>query len=167
MRKKGFTVVELLVVLGSIALILLATVSLLMSSLSSSGKAESIKEVRHNGDLAITTIRSLLTSSGQIEGCSSTVPNPIPTGVIFTSNNNQVEINCVTNGTDSYIASNSARLTDRGVVVSGCTVYCIQPPGGAASVKINFTLAVRGQDGLADSQRVSQEFNTSIVLLGL
>ena len=174
----GFTIIELLVVIGSLALILFATTSFLLSSLSSSGKAESLKEVRHNGESAIKAIRSLLVSSNGInDSCYSDDPTDLTDpekykSLSFVSQNNTVIIECAIAelpSVDSYLASNSARLTDMGVTIHGsdCYIYCLQPPGGSAIVKLRFTLDLANQSSLPDKQKISQTFETSISLLGI
>jgi type II secretory pathway pseudopilin PulG len=169
----GFTVVELLVVIGSLALILFATTSFLMSSLSSSGKAEALKVVRQNGESAIKAIRSLLVSSTAItdSGCLSSDPliGLEPKSLSFTSRNGAVTIACLTDASGGYLASNSARLIDKDVEINSndCYIYCLQPPGGSAIVKVKFTLRLSNQSSLPPKQQISQTFETSVSLLGI
>lgn len=167
----GFTIVELLVVIGSLALILVATTSFLLSSLSSSGKAESLKEVRQNGESAIKAIRSLLVTSTSVDGCSPFEPSAgsEPKSLSFVSQNGDITIACLTDATGMYLASGSARLIDEGVTIndSDCYIYCLQPEGGAALVKLRFTLSLANQTSLPDREKINQTFETSISLLGI
>lgn len=169
MKRHGFTIIELLIILGTLSLILLATVSFLMSSLSSSGKAETLQEVRQNGEAVLRIAKTLLTSSTQVSDCTETVPNPVPTGISFISNGATIALNCVSDGDDSYIASNAARLTDSRVKVdaSSCNLYCIQPSGGFGYVNISFTLEPASQVNLKEKEKVRQKFETSINLPGI
>lgn len=177
-RPNGFTIVELLVVVGSLALILYATTSFLLSSLSNSGKAENLKEVRQNGESAIKAIRSLLLTSSGVTGSGCYAVEPAagaePQSISLVRDNNEVTIACLLDEDGMYLASNSARLIDNGVTIHqntdssyDCYIYCLQPPGGSAIVKLRFTLDLANQSGLKPKEQISQTFDTSISLLGL
>ncbi len=65
MKKKGFTFIELLIVIGIISISLPLVFGLLFINLKSQSKVYILNEVKRNGDFAVNTIGFLLRQYGQ------------------------------------------------------------------------------------------------------
>jgi prepilin-type N-terminal cleavage/methylation domain-containing protein len=68
-KNLGFTLIEMLVVISSLALLILAGSNLFFASLFGSGKTEAIKEVRQNGEYALKVIEETIKNSYGVRTC--------------------------------------------------------------------------------------------------
>lgn len=146
--KSGFTLMEMIVVLGSFAILAIISTATLFITLNNMAKARVTREVRRNGDSALQVMERQLRVAQAITAC-----NPTGTEVDFTDQygNNNSSTNAPKFICDSttpnkfFIASGSAhvRLTDenRVTVISCNNVFTCDPANNPPQwVKINFTL---------------------------
>lgn len=148
-RRRGFTLVELLVVVAIFAGLGVLLVNSLFSILRSNTKSELIKEIRQNGSFALDVMTKKLTS-GRNPVCDSDRVSFID------SEGEEVIFSCE----DDYIASESAGIkialtsnqTGEGKIrisLTDCSFDC-ETAGANSKVTISFTLSQAGDSSLQE-----------------
>jgi len=163
--QRGFTLIEILVVVGLLAIIAVIGSSMFFTTLRSSGKGKTLTTVKQNGDYALSTIERLIRDSEEIiansdgDICESGM-NKIKTKRLDGS---EVEFECLDEGeTISYIASNSARLTSDEVKLDNCSFDCSsQGEFYPQVVSIDFTLSQAVETTRLEEQ-ASVNFKTTV-----
>lgn len=157
--KKGFTFIEILVVIALIGIISLATSQIFFTVLQSESKGEITKEVKQNGDYALSVIEQMTRNAQDVD-----ISNCNNSGTSFTITNSDggtTIFDCST----TQISSNSSFLTNTLVDVSSCSVnvVCPTPATSPKYVYINFTLSQHGPTaGVA--QNASETYQSTITL---
>ena len=137
--QEGFSLIEMLVVLVVFSILAIVTSQVLIISIRSSKKSESVVVVKQNVDYAMSTMERLLRNAQVITGCTGNQLDYLD------GNNRPGRFQCVTTGADPYyIASGSAtpvRITSTEVIVDcGAVFDCPLPvPNVAQSVIINLS----------------------------
>ncbi len=123
-RLKGFSLLEILVVVTIFAVISLVTSQAIILTLIGTHKADTISKVRQNLDYAIISMERQLHNAKAISQC----PNIDDKQISFTDQNNAlVTFSCVGTNTQnlpSYIASSSAALTSSDLTITACSFVC-------------------------------------------
>lgn len=184
MRKShGFTLIEVLVVLGVLTTVGAVIVSILATTFRSINKASVIGVVSENGNYAISQITKMVRNAKSFNGVSTDdatyitdcyqapPPNPTPTAVPtnysflkITSFDEQVTTFSCSTGT---IASNSASLINTtSVAVASCSFICrSQSPFEPPSIGIVFTLTQAAATGvLLPENTITVPFASTIQL---
>ena len=65
----GFTIIELLVVVALVALLLVGTTNLFLSTIRGGGKASLLAELKDQGDFALTTMERIIREGHDIGNC--------------------------------------------------------------------------------------------------
>lgn len=164
--KKGFTLVELLVVLAIFLTVGGVIISVLYISLRGSNKAEVVTSIKQNGDFALSQMVKSIRFAGSLNSPSSCVPSQSASSITITSISDgaQTTYSCPANANDP-ITSNSAALVDTNAVsVSNCSFVCSQatvndPP----RVTIQFTLSAKTTNALQENT-TSLPFQSSVIL---
>jgi prepilin-type N-terminal cleavage/methylation domain-containing protein len=138
-KVKGFTLIELLVVVAVFSILAILATQSLALSLRGSRKSESIVHVREELSRAMSVMER------QIRNASRVVCTDADTLTYTDQYYNQGEtFQCVIAGTDSYIASSSARITSPKVRVSCGAVFSC---AGTSPESVTVTLV--GEDASA------------------
>ncbi len=162
----GFTLIEVLVVMGVFVTVSGIILSILFVSLRGSRKSDLIVSVRQNGDVAMSQMVRMIRYAKSLDSPTSCVPSVVYLNsiTITSADDNQTVFSCpVSSGTG--ISSNSASLIDvNAVAVSSCSFSCTQaslsdPP----SITINFILSALGGGNLVEGQ-TSIPFQTSVTM---
>lgn len=189
--QKGFTVIEILVVLVVLLVVGSIIVTIFTSSLRGTNKVNSIDSVRRNGNYALEQMGKMIRYARSFDGVSAngtswstncvapSIPAPTPTPTPVTYNfiritnfdGGQSIISCIKNGSSlgaSEIASTSAsstkvHLVDTNVVtVNNCTIMCQQNTiVSPPTVLIQFDLANKTTNSLLENQ-ATISFQTSV-----
>jgi len=167
MRRNGFTMIELVVMVAVLAMILVTVTAVMLNSMKARSRVETGDRLEQNGNLVLSALRdNFLTSNGQGVSCLLTGQSGIGSSVSFINRNDgvQITLNCA----GGRIASNSAVLTSSDVTVSDCSTFvtCDTLPssGGIVSVA-NFSFVLKsgvteaGIEGYA-----SRRFETKVVV---
>lgn len=175
LKEKGYTLIELVVVIGLSAILLISAVSLFFTTFIGGGKTASLEYTKQAGGQALAQMTFLIRNSRKIIQNSSgtTCGSPMSTLKVENLDGGTTEFAVVTNGTTSQIASQSGGLnsflTPSEVSVSNFTFTCSPVSyasntwdGSPPIVGISFTLQ-KGAGGLA-RDLVSIPFSTSITL---
>lgn len=139
--KKGYTLIEILVVVTVFAAISLITSQTIILTLRGTKKAESISKVRSNLDNAVGAMeRQLRGAKSIVSACTGT---PAQSIIFIDQNNNQVTFSCIgvnNNNQPASIASGSATLTTSDITISACSFTCTGASGSnPPSILINVT----------------------------
>jgi len=154
--RKGFTLLELLAVVGILSFILMGVTQLLGSTLAGSGKSNSLQIVKQNGQFAISTMERTVRRAKTLTACSDgtlIVIVPETTGDVtyaFALSGNRLQ-------------RNDINLTDTDIQVTDFS--CSPTPataGNPAVVDISLTIEKSGLP--VENSVVSTTFNTSVSL---
>jgi len=170
MRKivqKGFTMVELLVIIGITGMIMVAIVGIMLQTFKAKTKMAWNEEIESNGTWIMAEIRkNILDASGINMVCGATPSNSIE----MVSLKGDGEVTTITCTDNASIASNSANLLKSTLRVSNCSnfVTCETVSLGGSEyrvTKVNLSFVLAPLSVPTDSpDYVSRTFQTSVVL---
>lgn len=136
MCKKGFSLIEVLVVLSVFALIAVIANQVLFPIFRGGGKTGAAIIVKQNGNYAVSVIQRELYSARQVSSCTLNE-------VQYTSADGQsVLLSCTHSGGISLGSSRS--LTSTEVEVESCRITCLPPSPPYKEVIIDFNLGKSG-----------------------
>lgn len=156
---KGFSLIEMLVVLTVFAILAIITSQTLILTLRGAKKAETSVTVRNNLDFAISTIERQIHNASEIQlaDCDGSEVQILR---FKDKDNFDNSFSCIDVGSDGYIASGSARLTSEDVEVTKCSFVC-QPELGSAPQSV--TVEIEATDK-KNSGAQSSRFSTSTTI---
>lgn len=173
MRKlKGFTLIEVLVSVGIIAILMVVLVQGFFSVFRTSIKTELLKDVKQNGDFALDVMSRMIRNSTTTATTCAAEGTTTSTFSVVNPDGFTTTFQCLLDGTIPRIASVSGSRTDYltsknvSLGVNGCTnaitFVCASSTGGETRVQTTFTL---GQVGIPvdQFQKASASFQTSVV----
>ncbi|MEK7513539.1 MAG: type II secretion system protein [Patescibacteria group bacterium] len=153
---KGFTLIELMVVVVIFALFSVTLMGLLLATLRGSNKAQLTQVLHQEGDYALMNMARTI-RQGKSAACGSgqiTVENNDGGTIIFSR---------VLNESVYKIASNSSQfLTGTRGTVSNLAFTCYVNETGQTTVTLGFTLAA--MSGVQVQEKFTQDFATSVSL---
>ena len=152
---QGFTLMEVLVVSGIMALFALTIVSVFLSTIRGGTKAQLLQVLHQDGDFALERMAAMVRNSLKVD-CSS--------GFIIT-NLDGLTTTLTIEPDDSInkIASNSSEfLTGAIANVSGLTFTCYDGYLGNQVVTMSFTMTAGEQAGAQAQEKFTQDFATSV-----
>lgn len=166
--KQGFTLIELIVVIGIIVITLPVTFSLFFVNFQAQTKVYILQEVKRNGDYALNVIESLIKQRAYAiytdqaltaEVCSTksgTNTNTSYTGALYFKDKDGKYFNFAISGNkiasySAIINPNPYNLTNQKVIVSGFTTSCnrtqtFSPPLVSISFKIDQASGTRYEE---------------------
>ncbi len=154
-RQSGFTLIEMIVVVSILGLIAVITSGFLLVSLTATSKAEVVKEVRQNGNYALSVMEGMILNSRGV-GCSS--PDRIS---VTDANGNLTTFRCQDNKISS-VSAQTVYLTSPNVTVSNCQFTCGDNPGLPIKVHLKFTVQKGGGDA-RPAEKASLDFETEVM----
>jgi len=155
---KGFTLIEVIIVISLFGMIAYLATSFLWTSLSSTGKSEIIKEIRQNGDYALSAMESLVLSS-RTATCSATPDNRI---YLHDNNGFSTQLYCNEGFKISSISAEQIDLTASNVVINDCNFTCTQNPGLPVTVHFEFSVS-KSDASLRGNTQSIQEYKLDVV----
>ena len=163
--KKGFTLLELLVVVAILGIVMVAITQLLASVLSNSGKSAASQSVKSSGQFALAMIQKTLRRAKS----ASCTANSLTAVVAETSGDVTYTFTWVGNPTWSLNKTDSisgipSTVNDSTVQVTAfeCTLLRSGTGSSPTLIWVNLTLS---KSGISSDQRaVSQDFGTTVSL---
>lgn len=163
LKNCGFSLIEMIIVVSILGLIAVISSGFLLVSLMASNKAESTKEVRQNGNYALSVIEGLILNSSSV-GCTGgsneiwikDLRDNLAT-VIYDSASKRIA-----SFSGSLGVGTSTYLTGSNVTVSDCVFTCTQDLGRPTKVVINFSVSKGGSEA-RPSEKASLQFQTTVV----
>lgn len=163
--KKGFTLVELLVVVALVGIIGIITTQVFIIGFKSQGKGEIVKEVKQNGDYAISVIETMVENAADFsadqvcnqDGKTLSIVNQDSFTTVFDCSA-LTSISSVS-ATIPGVTPTGIPLTSNKVTLSACNfrVVCPTPPLSPKYVFVDFTLT----QGVVAGQPTPLPENTS------
>lgn len=164
-RVDGFTLLEMLVSIAIIAIVSVVLSQVFISTLRSNTKAEILKEVKQNGDLAVESITRMIQNAADAWCPSASSFSTLnPDGEVTT-------IACEDTASGARLASQSAAQTvyltstrvSLGTTCAGSqlSVTCEGAAGIPTTISVSFQLSQSGTVG-DQFERASQTFRTSV-----
>lgn len=169
--KRGFTLIEVLVSVGIIAMIGIVLAQGFFAMVRTNTKTELIKDVKQNGDFALDVMSRMIRNAASVTTSCATGGTTTPTLTILNADSFTTTFGCNVDGTTPRIASTSAGKTDyltsRNVSLgtnctNALTFVCYQLPGEKTGVKITFTLGAVGNPQ-SQFEKASSSFQMSVV----
>lgn len=172
--KKGFSLIELVVVIGVLAVIMVTVVAILFSALRSRTRVETGDILEQNGSLILNELRNnILNSNGENVSCLLSGMAGVGNSIAYVNRFDGMTTTLLCReGAGSVIASSSAgvdfNFNSSDVRVSGCNsfVSCDTMPSGSGEVAVinfNFVLS-RGDSNAPPESYSSRNFGTKVVI---
>lgn len=131
---KGFTLMELVVVVAIMAVSLTAAVGLFTQSFRSGGKTERIVLVEENMRQSIDVMERMIRNASKVESVGGDVCPGTGTSLTILNRDNGTTTFSLS---DSQIASNGAALSGDKVVVESLQFQCVRNSGAPDKIEID------------------------------
>lgn len=169
MQESGFTLVEMLAVMVVFVVIGSIMVSILVGSLRTSHKTDTITLVRENGNYVMTQVSKTIRDARGLVSPFPCVPSTtVSTITVLTPDQDEVTYTCTNppTPTPATLASNSASMLDTSTVkITACSFTCSQQSeSDLPIIQINFSLKQQSTSTLAEQTVTTIPFQTSVVM---
>lgn len=156
-KQGGFTLIEIVVATGILSTVGLIAAAIFFSSLKGGAKTEILKEVKQNGDFAISTIERMIRNAREITStCEETGTSQASISIV-NPDWQTTTFDCA----GTRLASNSSYLTSEKLDVSDCSFTCWSQLKGQKKIEITFTLSQSG--GLVrPEEKAEATFKTTV-----
>jgi type II secretory pathway pseudopilin PulG len=154
-KSDGFTLMEILVVSGIMALFALTVISVFLSTIRGGMKAQLLQAVHQDGDFALKRMAAMIRNGSEADCLGDfTITNPDGGTTAFT----RVEDDSI-----YRIASNSSQfLTGKTAEVTDLSFTCYDGYLGNQVVTMRFTLTAGQEAGAQVQEKLTQGFATSV-----
>lgn len=174
-KKSGFTLLEIIVVIALLGIVGVMAVDIFFTSLRGGTKAETLKEIKQNGDFAISVMERMIRNAQEVT--STCDGSSMPSITIRNPDYYETTFECVWDLIEevAYIASSSAAITSKNITLvrpgtpspdctsADLTFTCSQTASKPETVSISFTLYQKGVTSRPE-ERASVTFETTISL---
>lgn len=168
-KQKGYSLIELTVVVGLTSILAIAITAIMMSSLLSSSRVRTLIKIRQAGDLALTQVQQLVRNAKSIDECSSSNENSTNDYLVLTSQDGEqttIQTEEITPGFYKIASTSAVRtryLNTEDVPAQSFNLTCEPSDTNTTLVKVSFALVNETASGRPfDSPTVN--FETSIEL---
>ena len=120
-KKKGFSLVEILIVISIFSVIGILSTRIILLTMRGAKKSDSQVRVRENVNYALSIIERQIRNS-EVVNCASSTSSQI----IYTSLEGVASTFSCVSGSDSYILSGTSRLTSSDISITSCLFSCTQ-----------------------------------------
>lgn len=169
-NKKGFTLVELVVVIAALGVIMTTVTVILVNSFRAKNRVESLTELDQNGDVLINSLKANVFNSTGVGMTCQTDPAGLGTTLTLTNTNNGEVTNLVCYQ-NNRIASESAKgnvLLTIPFYLPDCTNFarCETMPDSGQISRVNFNVILtRGTSGTDVTETaVSKSFSSTVTV---
>lgn len=157
MKEKGFTIIELLVVMGIFLAVSAVLGGIIFSVFRGSEKTATLDQVRQNGDYAISLMARDIRNTAKL---TSTCSPSMSTISVETTDRRTVTFAC---NAPTSLTANGVPITNDKVSVRSCSFACTPSPNQPPTVRIRFTLNEAGGVTFVE-KKASVDFETSVTL---
>lgn len=157
--KKGFSIIEILVVVGIFAMIAVISTQAVVSSLTSARKSEAAIQVKENLDYTVSVMERKLRNAREITTCNESLIEYID------SEGNDAEFRCINvGGSNGRVENEDARITSSEIIITQCQLTCTSASEGVPPSVNIFLEAEKADTDISDSDK-SPIFATTKVYL--
>jgi prepilin-type N-terminal cleavage/methylation domain-containing protein len=162
---KGFTLVELLTVIGILTVIGSVAVGVITTTLRETRKTDLLEFARQDGSAALSQMINSIRFAETLDAPTSCVPTTTVNSITISSlsDHAQTTYSC----TGSTIASNGASLLDTNSMATkanSCSFVCTQPTlNDPPTITIQFTLVPKNPGGFVETN-FTLPFQTSVTM---
>lgn len=161
--RRGFTLVELLVAVSLIGIVGGIATIILFTTLQGASKSDIMREVKQNGDYAISVMERMIRNANSVVvGCPAGPGSQIRPSLTIKNRDNQTTSFALSLSGDQ-IASTGGMLTNNKVTASNLLFTCTRTRGSPDVVSISFDLAQRAIT-FRPEERASINFKTTVSL---
>lgn len=161
---KGFTLIEVLVMVGVFLAVSVVIIGILFSTLRGGAKTTSLDQVKLNGDFAISLMSKSIRNAKSLTnapGCIGSTPNTVE---IVGSDDSAVIFSCEA----TTISQNGSPILNTGQsgsveLVSGTCNFSCSSSGVTPTITIKFKLTTPGSASFIESKS-TVDFETSVTL---
>lgn len=158
---KGFSLIELIIVVGLISLLMLAISSTMLMSIMSSNRIRNSTKIKQAGSYAIGQIQGLIRNASDATCILDSGTDSITTKNVT---GGETQITAVSVGSDIRIASNSGvYLTPEKLKVTSFNLDCLPNSTEPSLVKVSFDLQ-SSQASTRQTENPTLHFETSVSL---
>ncbi len=157
--KKGFSIIEILVVVGIFAMIAVISTQAVVSSLTSARKSEAAIQVKENLDYTVTVMERKLRNAQKITTCTTSHIEYID------SEGEDAEFRCVNvGGSNGRVENEDARITSGEIIITQCQLTCTSATEGVPPSVNIFLEAEKKDTDIADSDKSPASVTTKVYL---
>ncbi|MFH1840957.1 MAG: type II secretion system protein [Candidatus Shapirobacteria bacterium] len=157
---KGFTLIEMLVVVALIGLLVTTGSLVFITSLKASSKSQIMTVVKQDGNYALGVMERMIRNAYSVDNCLNAHS---PTLTITNPDHNTTTFGFIDDGAAWRLASGSAYLTGATVTVDTAKSYFNCTKGPPDRVEIVFTLRQKTAS-LRPEEQAFLDFKTTVVL---
>lgn len=155
-KQKGFTIIEIIVVIGILGIIAAVGTNMFFTVISGSTKSKNLTTVKQNGEYALSVMERMIRNSSDV--ITNTDGQICESGMtkikIINSDKEEIEFAFIDLGGNSYIASNSSRITSDQVKVTSGVFNCSSTGDfNPKTIVIDFTL----DQNISPTPRIEEE----------
>jgi prepilin-type N-terminal cleavage/methylation domain-containing protein len=165
--RKGFTLVEFLIVTALLGIIGSVVLSVLFTTFRVSKKADSLVELRQTGDSVVSQVVKNIRYAKSLDYPTSCVGGVVSPYVTVSSivDSSQTTFSCEASSLGGKIASNGASLIDDArISATNCFFTCTQnSPSDPPTINFSFRLQLLNDTVFSESQAFVP-FQTSVIL---
>jgi prepilin-type N-terminal cleavage/methylation domain-containing protein len=155
--KKGYSLIEILVVISIFAILAIVTTQTLLVSLSSTRKSEASIRVRENLEYAVSVMERKIRNANDVSSATTNKINYID------ENDDPAFFECVSPGsTKGYIQDETGRLTSDLVTVTACN-FTLTPGSDGVTDRVDISLSAEALN-LSSSEKTPVNVSTTIYL---
>lgn len=164
MSTKGFSLIELLVVIVLIGTIGIIVSQVFVITIRSQAKSEIIKEMKQSGDHAMAVMESMVRNAVDIPQTSCNTNTQAFS--IINPDGYTTTFDCSSGTNIASIGAQTLSLTSGKAAVSSCTfrVVCPSPATSPKYVFLTFTLTHVGGSAIAQELQASEDFQATVAL---
>ena len=155
-KQKGFTIIEIIVVIGILGIIAAVGTNMFFTVISGSTKSKNLTTVKQNGEYALSVMERMIRNSSDV--ITNTDGQICESGMtkikIINSDKEETEFAFIDIDGNSYIASNSSRMTSDQVKVTSGVFNCSSTGDfNPKTIVIDFTL----DQNISPTPRIEEE----------
>lgn len=156
---KGYTLIELTIVVGLVAILAIGISSVVLMNTVTANRTRNLAHLRESGDYALGQLKQLVRNAKNIESCNSTTN----TLTLIGQDGGSTEIALELESEIGRIASGSANyLTPSDITISALNLTCLPDDLEPTLVKVSFTASLATETQSKESPVLN--FETSISL---
>jgi prepilin-type N-terminal cleavage/methylation domain-containing protein len=153
--RKGYTLVEILVVIGIFAIVAVMGTMMFFYILKGAAKTRALAEVKQNGDYALGAMTRLIRNAKTLESWNDH-------RIILTDQNGEsITFECV----NGEIASASASLISETVEVEDCTdMFAVEEGTALTPDKVTISFTLRQAGAGRPEEKAEVDFKTTVLM---